>query len=76
MHDLRKFHSDYDAGLVGRVVAALIIAALIGITFFFLCRAGVLTQPPQPVVTNSELPSPGPVPHVAPKAPPVPYPSL
>lgn len=69
MGDLRLAHYETNSGVTGKIIAAVIVALAIGAVGLYAYDEGMWRAP---VVSDDNLPSPGPVLNVPAKAPPQP----
>jgi len=72
MKTLRDFHTAAPkTGNISKIIAVVVVAAVVGGAVVYGYEAGLWNSPPRSVVTDSELPSPGPLPAVPTKSSPV-----
>lgn len=70
MKNLRDFHTATPkTGNISKIIGTAVAAAVVGGVVIYGCEAGLLNSPPRPVVTDNELPSPGPLPITPSKTP-------
>ena len=67
MSDLRLMHTEAGPGNTGKIIAATVVALVVGAVGVYTYDTGMWKMP---VVSDNDLPSPGPVLNVPAKAPP------